>query len=120
MKKKRIVVLITGAGAPGTAGTVFSLRNNPDNRAVTVVGTDIRPRTAGNFLTDVFHRLPSPEESAYLPRMTEIVQGEAVDVIVPQTTREVELLSTQKKKFSDMGVGVVASDAQAVTTANDK
>jgi hypothetical protein len=36
--KKRLVVLITGAGAPGTAGTVFSLRNNPYDRAVTTFG----------------------------------------------------------------------------------
>jgi carbamoyl-phosphate synthase large subunit len=68
----------------------------------------------------VFHRLPSPEESAYLPRLTEIVQSEGVDVIVPQTTREVEVLSNQKNRFSDLGVGVVASEADAVTTANDK
>ena len=35
-------ILITGAGAPGIKGTLYSLKNNFDNRQINTIGTDAR------------------------------------------------------------------------------
>ena len=42
-----ITVLITGTGAPGTKGTLHSLRNNFDNRRIRIIGTDINKDVIG-------------------------------------------------------------------------
>lgn len=50
------VVLITGAGAPGIAGTVFALRENPDGKAFRIISTDINENAVGKYLTDNFYQ----------------------------------------------------------------
>lgn len=36
-----VVVLVTGAGAPGIAGTVYALRENPERKRFRIISTDI-------------------------------------------------------------------------------
>ena len=60
----RINVLITGAGAPGTAGTIYSLKKNPGNIKFKIITTDIKDNTAGKFMSDSFYQLPpAPQQS---------------------------------------------------------
>lgn len=114
------VVLITGAGAPGIAGSIFALRKNPDGREFRIISTDINQDAVGRYLTDNFYQVPSPEEDSYLQRMEEIVRYEDVDVILPQTTREISVLAEHVDHFRNLGVEVVVSPADSIRTANDK
>lgn len=113
-------VLITGSGAPGIAGTVYSLRNNPDNRAFRLITTDIKGGTIGEHFCDAFYNLPAPEKPEYLPALKQLVLSEKINVIVPQTTREIIKLSQNKDGISSWGCGVVVSEAEAIRRANDK
>ena len=64
---RKINVLITGAGSPGIAGTIYSLRNNPDNQEFHIVTTDIKPDVVGKYMSDSFFLIPRPQnESEYL------------------------------------------------------
>jgi hypothetical protein len=51
-------VLVSAAGAPGTAALVRALRENGE-REVRVVGTDMAERSVGRFLCNAFHQVPA-------------------------------------------------------------
>lgn len=54
----RINILVSGAGAPGIVGTIYSLRNNSDNRPVKIFTTDIKNEVVGKYLSDEFFVIP--------------------------------------------------------------
>ena len=113
-------VLVTGGGAPGIAGTIAALRSNPDNAPVRIVTTDIRERVVGEYLADGFHRLPPPEDPGYLGALLEVAAAEGCDVILPQTTREIQVLSQERDTCAAAGFPVVVSSPEAIAGANDK
>ena len=51
-------ILVTATGAPGAASLLRGLRENGE-QPVTLVGTDMRPQSAGRFLCDHFHEVPA-------------------------------------------------------------
>jgi carbamoyl-phosphate synthase large subunit len=114
------VVLITGAGAPGIAGTIYALKENPERKTFRIISTDIDENAVGKYLTDVFYQVPSPENEDYLPSLEEIVKSENIDIIIPQTTREILVLAENVDHFRYLGAEVVVSPAVSIKTANDK
>lgn len=115
-----VVILVTGAGAPGISGTLYSLENNPDNTKFRIITTDMQEFPVGKYLSDVFYQLPAPESPEYLEVLKGIVDREKVQVILPQTTREIELLSKRKQEIEAWGVRIVVSGYDAIQFANDK
>ncbi|MDA8087538.1 MAG: ATP-grasp domain-containing protein [Nitrospiraceae bacterium] len=115
-----ITAMVTGGGAPGTAGTIFALRNNPDNAGLRIVTTDIRDHVVGKYLSDAFYTVPQPEDDDYVGRLSDIVRRENIKVIIPQTTREVETISEYEGHFRGLGARVIASEYKSVKEANDK
>ncbi len=114
-------VLITGCGAPGIKGTIYSLQNNFDGRKVEIIGTDIRDNVVGKYLSDRFYIIFRPaEEKKYLRQLYEICEKEKVRIIIPQNTSELSLLSSNVKAFKKIGTRIVISEPQAIDTANDK
>ena len=115
---KPLTVLLTGCGAPGTSGTLMALRQNFDNRPVRIVGVDVNRDTPGQQLVDAFATVFPPENVDYRTRLLDVCQRHAVDVVIPQTTREVGLLGEIGEWFADQGIVVMASPA--AERANDK
>jgi len=115
-----ITVLITGGGAPGIAGTIFSLRNNPENTDFVIITTDINNDVIGKYLADKFHKVPPPENEEYIPTLLKLAKKQEVQVIIPQTTREITVLSNNANKFAALGTTVMVSPFQSIQLANDK
>ena len=70
---KKINILVTGGGSPGISGTVFSLRNNYDNRDVNIVCTDAKKECVGMYLADKFYQIPKAKhEQKYLDELENI------------------------------------------------
>jgi len=115
-----VTVLVTGAGAPGIKGTLYSLRENFDNRPIRVVGTDIREEVIGTHLCDKFYRIARPADAGYLAQLLSICQDEGVDVILPQNTLELSVLADNRSSFSHIGTSIAVSDAPAISIANNK
>lgn len=115
-----LTVLLTGVGAPGTRGTLYALRRNPECRPVRVIGVDINPEAVGRYLVDKFYVAPQPEASDYVEQLGAICEREAVCVILPQTTREISKLSASIKRFEDCNVRLMVSSREAIELANDK
>lgn len=115
-----LTVLVTGAGSPGIAGTLYSVRNNFENRKIRTVGTDIKSQVAGRYLCDSFYTISPPSREAYKSDLFTVCKKEAVDVILPQNTAELPVIARLKKEFSEIGTNVAISDSKAINIANNK
>jgi len=113
-------VIVTGAGAPGIVGTIYSLKNNYDGRKIRLVGTDIKDDVIGKYLMDSFHVVPKANERESVDKFLEICEEENIDVILPQVTNELEVFSRNKSKFEKIGVKIGVSDLYGLCIANNK
>ena len=121
MENRPIAVIVTGAGAPGIQVTLYSLKQNYDNRSFHVIGTDINDFVVGKYLCDEFCVIsPAKKEEEYLSDLMSICKDRNVKAILPQNTAELLLLAKHKKMFSDIGVGIVVSNYDAIEKANNK
>jgi hypothetical protein len=107
-------VLVSAAGAPGTAALVHALRENGE-RDVRVVGTDMADRSVGRHITDSFHLVPSGSDPAFADAMLEVVAREGVDAILPQSS--FDLLGLAEARSVD---GVAMVSARGDQSSNDK
>jgi carbamoyl-phosphate synthase large subunit len=110
-------VLVSAAGAPGTAALIRALRENGE-REVRVVGTDMAERSVGRFLCDSFHLVPSGSDPGFADAMVEIARKEGVEAILPQSSFDLLGLAEAKDRFE--GVAVMVSSPEAVRRSNDK
>ncbi|MBV6445390.1 MAG: ATP-grasp domain-containing protein [Ignavibacteriales bacterium] len=116
-----ITVLVTGAGAPGIAGTVYSLWQNYDGRHFRIVGTDMKDDVIGRFLCDAFYTIPPvAERSEYLARLLEVCAVERVAILIPQNTAELEVLAEELPAFEDLGVKLLLAGVKGIKSANNK
>lgn len=115
-----VTAIVTGGGAPGIAGTIYALRNNPDAKDFRIITTDIKDDVVGRYLADGFYKIFPPENEEYIPRLKEIALKEKVKVIIPQTTREVAKLSRNIEEFANLGIIVIVSPSEKIRIANDK
>lgn len=115
-----MVILITGAGAPGTRGTVYALRRGAGSSDLHIVGVDTKSDNAGRYLVDTFHIVPNPADESYLHDLLEVCAEESVDVIIPQTTRETDALSRLQHPLLERGIKTMVSNAGAIEIANNK
>lgn len=113
-------ILVTGAGAPGIRGTVYSLRNNWDHRKVTIIGTDMNDNAVGKYFCDGFRRIPGAKSDDFVSAIADVCRAEHVDVILPQVTNELFVLSKHKKELEEQGVKVAVSDYDPICVANNK
>ncbi|MCH7964086.1 MAG: ATP-grasp domain-containing protein [Bacteroidetes bacterium] len=118
---KILKILVTGVGAPGILGTLYSLKNNIDNRSVYIIGTDSKLEVVGKYVCDKFFRIPhSSLGDEYLGNMEKICHKEGIDIVIPQNTFELSLLSKRKKTFERKGTRILISDPRAIEISNNK
>ena len=71
--KETINILITGCGAPGISGTIFSLKQKNDFINIHTVGTDTNPKAVGKYFCDDFFVIPSFQDTTnYLESLLNI------------------------------------------------
>jgi len=115
-----VKVLVTGAGAPGIKGTLYSLLHNWDGRKIRTIGVDMKDDVLGKYLCDAFYQVPQAGDGRFIPSLLDICEKEGVDVLLPQVTSELLPLSRHKDDFKKLGTTVALSDYEAITVANDK
>jgi carbamoyl-phosphate synthase large subunit len=114
---KPLKILVTGSGAPGIAGTIYSLRNNFDNRPVEIIGTDCNPDAVGRDLCDKFYQIAGIDEIGYLTDLNKILDIERTAVLIPQNTKELEILSSLVVSYR---CPIIVSSKRSIGLANDK
>jgi carbamoyl-phosphate synthase large subunit len=120
MRKKPVTVLVTGGGAPGIAGTLYALRNNPDGVRVRVITCDMRDEVIGKYLADEFYLVPSGESPDFIETLLEIASRRNVDVILPQVNQELLPLAKNLPRFNAHGIAVAVAQRASIERANDK
>ncbi|MFA5246150.1 MAG: hypothetical protein WC380_12685, partial [Pedobacter sp.] len=113
----KLKILVTGAGAPGIAGTIYSLQNNFDNRPVEIIGTDCNPDAVGKDLCDSFYHILKSDTEFYLCFLKALCNLLKIDLIIPQNTGELLILSIDKIEFS---CPIMVSNYLPIKYANDK
>ncbi len=109
-------VLLSAAGAPGAARLIRALRENGE-REVRVVGTDMSERAIGKHLCDAFHVVPAGSDPGYADAIRELVEREHVDVVLPQSSFDLEGLAGVRETFP---VPVLVSSPETIHRSNDK
>ncbi len=117
----RLKILLTGCGSPGVKGTLFSLRNNYDNRDIEIIGTDANSDAVGRYYCENFYTISSAsKEKKYLSDIKSIVKKEKINIILPQNTMELLILAKNKLFFEKLNTTVIVSDSLQLNIANDK
>ncbi|HUJ92175.1 MAG TPA: ATP-grasp domain-containing protein [Gaiellaceae bacterium] len=109
-------MLLSAAGAPGAARLIRALRENGE-REVRVVGTDMSERAIGKHLCDAFHVVPAGSDPGYADTILELVERERVDVVLPQSSFDLEGLAGRREAFP---VPVLVSSPETIHRSNDK
>ena len=109
-------ILVSAAGAPGTAALLRGLRENGE-REVRLVGVDMSERSIGSRLCDAFHLVPPGADPGYADALLEVVERERVDVVLPQSSHDLPGLAANRGQFP---VPVLVSGPETVRRSNDK
>jgi carbamoyl-phosphate synthase large subunit len=113
---RRITLVITASGAPGTAALLRALRENGE-RDVRLVGTDMQERAIGRHLCDAFHVVPPGSDPGFADAVREVVEQEGADAVLPQSSFDLPGLAAARDSFP---VPVLVSSPETVRRANDK
>ncbi len=116
MTLRPITVLVSAAGAPGTAALLRGLRENGE-RNVRLLGTDMSERSVGRHLCDGFHLVPAGSDPDFPAAILELVEREEVDVVLPQSSFDLEGLAAHRERFP---VPVLVSSPDTIHRSNDK
>jgi carbamoyl-phosphate synthase large subunit len=113
---KPITIMVTASGAPGSARLIRALRENGE-RDVRIVGTDTSERSIGRHLCDAFHVVPAGATPEFPDAMLDVAQREHVDVVLPQSSHDLEGLAGHVERFP---MPVLVSSPETIRRSNDK
>ena len=112
------IFIPSGAGAPGFAGILRCLQSEPNWR---IIAGDCSPNAYGKALADEFFLMPpSSDEVKYMEALLSVCSKESVDVVLPITTRELDVLSKHADVIETAGMKLILSTLMALNTANNK
>ena len=115
-----IAVLVTATGAPGAVGIIDSLRTNRE-RALKIVGTDMRATASGRPFLDGFYQVPPGRDPGFIDAVIDACEREKIDVILPLSTEELLAFATERSRILDScGAKVCVSSREAIETSNEK
>ena len=112
-----LTVVVSASGAPGTAALLHALRANGE-RELRLVGTDMSERSIGRHLCDAFHLVPAGSSPEFPEAVRAVVERERADVVLPQSSFDLEGLAGAPELFED--VPVLVSPLEAIQRSNDK
>lgn len=109
---------MTGAGAPGAAGILKCLWQDP---AIRVSMVDANPNAVGRYLNnDDFEKVPLATDPRYIDAMLAICRKKNIHIVLPLVTRELIPLANHIKGFEIAGSKVLVSPSSSLEIANNK
>jgi carbamoyl-phosphate synthase large subunit len=117
MSETKINVLMTGAGAPGAAGILKCLFQNPD---IHVTAADANPDAVGRRLVDDFVTIPFAHQENFIETILSVCREKNIHVLLPLVTKELIPLAQHVKELEASGVKLLVSSAESLEIANNK
>lgn len=108
---------MTGAGAPGAAGIIKCLLQDPSIR-LSVADAD--ENAVGRYLHPSFFQIPKADRADFSAEVLSLCKKEGIELVMPLVTRELFPFSAQKHLFEEEGIKVLVSSNRAIQFANDK
>jgi carbamoyl-phosphate synthase large subunit len=112
-------VVLTAAGCPGASTLIRTLKENGE-RHIWIHGVDMRPDAIGRFLCDGFGLVPSGGAPEFIPALLDVVRRERPDVLLVQSSYEVEAVARARAEFERLGAAVLVGNPESIAAANDK
>lgn len=108
---------MTGAGAPGAAGILHCLKQDPSIR-ITVA--DANPHAVGRYLHGDFSVIPAANDPSFIDKVLALCRQKNIHAVLPLVTRELIPLAQHTQAFELAGARVLVSPAASLEIANDK
>ena len=112
-------LVLTATGCPGASTLIRMIKANGE-REITIHGVDMRSDAIGRFLCDSFSLVPPGDSPEYVPALLEVVGRERPDVLLVQSSSEVEAVARSRPTFADLGAVVLVAAPDAIAVCNDK
>ena len=88
---------------------------------VKTIGMDARAMSPGLYWADTAYLIPVfANENAYVRRLLEIVDREAVDLLIPGLDPELPILACHRERFLHQGCEIVVGSPEAIRLCRDK
>ena len=108
---------MTGAGAPGAAGILKCLQQEPSFHITTV---DANPNAVGRYMNSDFETIPFAIDPHFADTVLSICKKKNIRVVLPLVTRELIPLSRYIKEFEEAGTKLLVSPTASLEIANNK
>lgn len=108
---------MTGAGAPGAAGILHCLQQEPSFH---IIVADANPTATGRWLVPEFELVPKATEPNFVDTLLSICRKKNIHVLMPLVTKELIPLAQRIKEFELAGTKLLISSAASLEIANDK
>ena len=112
-----IRVLMTGAGAPGAAGIIKCLQQDPQ---VELITADANPDSAGHYLSKQFIRIPLADDPLFTETLLALCREKNIHVVLPLVTRELMHFANHLHEYEMAGTRVIISQPASLEIAINK
>jgi Carbamoylphosphate synthase large subunit (split gene in MJ) len=114
-----VCVLVTGVGGRSVGHQILTALRRAKNR-YRIVATDASDFSFGLYISDARYVVPPSSDPRYLPAIIEIIRRERVQVILPGTQSELQLLASNRMELETEGCIVIASSREVVDLCLNK
>jgi len=108
---------MTGAGAPGAAGILKCLKQEP---IFHVLAADANPNAVGRWLNKEFEPVPIAQAPLFIDAVMELCRKNKIDIILPLVTKELIPFAASKDIFEKEGIKILVSSKESLEIANSK
>ena len=117
MSQTTINILMTGGGAPGAAGILHCLKQNP---SFNITVADANPEAIGKYLNNDFETIPFATDPNFVDAILSLCRRKNIHAILPLVTKELIPLSQRRNEFELAGAKLLVSPASSLEVANNK
>lgn len=82
--------------------------------------SDVDDLDPARFSVDKFCKLPPSDESDFFSKLSDLVQAEQINLIIPWNDKDILNLNKVRHELSDLGVKLALPDIERVNLFNDK
>ena len=120
MKKRKISVLITGAGGAGSLGRELMKALNFAKNDYEIVVTNSSPLSVGLFENVKSYLIPSASSKNYINTILDICKKEQIDVVIGGSELEIGVLAKNYKIFSKNKILLLTNSLKIIKLCLDK
>ena len=113
------VLLITSVGGELSPEVIRTLKSSRRHN-VRVVGVDMRNDASGQYFADSFYTVPPGDSDEYVDVLSEIVDHEDVDLVLPASDPEALILSRRRHQIERGKCKLACADADTLAVVSDK